>query len=117
MTSQAQALRGLQNVRGLVFFAFPLHPAGKPSEERAKHLSDIEIPMLFLQGARDDLAHLDLLQPVVRNLGKRATLKLLDGADHSFHVGAKSGRNDAQVRAEALDAMLAWIEAQRTPKP
>src|SRR5262249_13581677 len=117
MTSQAQALAPLDHVHGLVFLAFPLHPAGKPSDERAKHLAEIKIPLLFLQGSNDDLAHLDLLKHVVKSLGKRATVKLLDGADHSFHVPAKSGRKDADVRAEALDTMLAWIEAQRTPKP
>src|SRR5262249_55907774 len=117
MTSQAQAIQPLDHVHGLVFFAFPLHPAGKPSDERAKHLADIKIPMLFLQGAKDDLAHLDLLELVVKRLGKRATLRVLEAADHSFHVPAKSGRKDADVRAEALDAMLAWVEAQRTPKP
>lgn len=117
MTSQAQALEPLARVRGLAFIAFPLHPVGKPSDERAKHLADIKIPMLFLQGTKDDLAHLALLEPVVKSLGQRAALKLLDGADHSFHVPAKSGRKDADIRVEALDAMAAWIEAQRTPKP
>jgi len=109
MTSQAQALKPLPGVRGLVFLGFPLHPAGKPSDERAAHLSDVRIPMLFLQGDRDDLAALDLLNPVVTRLGKLATLKVLKGADHSFHVQAKSGRTDAEVRDEALDAFLSWI--------
>lgn len=111
MTSQAQALEPLPNVRGLIFFAFPLHPAGKPSDERAKHLDDVRIPMLFLQGTRDDLAHLDLLAPVVKRLGDRATLKLYDDADHSFHVRAKSGRTDAEARARMLDDAAAWIES------
>jgi uncharacterized protein len=109
MTSQAQALAPLAGVRGLVFFAFPLHPAGKPSDERAKHLSDVDIPMLFLSGANDALASLDLLRPVVQKLGARATLKLIDGADHSFHVPAKSGRKDSEVLAEVLDTAAAWM--------
>lgn len=109
MTSQAQALGALPNVRGLIFFGFPLHPAGKPSDERAKHLDDVNIPMLFLQGANDALATLDLLKPVVRRLGKRATLELYEHADHSFHVPAKSGRKDADVLAEILDAAADWM--------
>jgi uncharacterized protein len=109
MTSQAQALEPLPGVSGLIFFAFPLHPAGKPSDERAKHLGDVKIPMLFLTGTRDDLAHLDLLQPVVASLGKRATLTLSPDADHSFHVPAKAGRKDPDVLAELLDAAAAWM--------
>jgi predicted alpha/beta-hydrolase family hydrolase len=108
MTSQAQAAVPLPGVRGLAFLAFPLHPAGKPSDERAAHLFDVKIPMLFLQGTRDTLADLQLLRPVVDKLGKRATLKLLDDADHSFHVAASTGRKDADVRGEALDAMVRW---------
>jgi predicted alpha/beta-hydrolase family hydrolase len=111
MTSQAQALAPLPNVRGLIFFGFPLHPAGKPSDERAKHLSDVEIPMLFLQGTNDALATLDLLKPVVNRIGKRATLKLYEHADHSFHVPAKSGRKDAEVLAEILDEAASWMLA------
>jgi len=111
MTSQAQAAAPLAGVRGLIFFAFPLHPANKPSRERAKHLSDIRIPMLFLQGTRDALAFLDELKPVCASLGKRATLALFEGADHSFHVPARSGRTDAQVRGEMLDVVLKWIDA------
>lgn len=109
MTSQAQAIAPLPNVKGLVFFAFPLHPAGKPSHERATHLADITIPMMFLSGSNDALASLGLLRPAVSALGKRATLTLLDGADHSFHVPAKSGRKDADVLAEALDTAAAWM--------
>jgi hypothetical protein len=97
-------------VRGLVFVGFPLHPAGKPSQERAKHLADVKVPMLFLQGTRDALAELTLLQPVCKSLGKRATLKLFAEADHSFHVPAKSGRKDAEVFAELLDVTAAWIK-------
>ena len=109
MTSQAQALQPLTNVRGLVFFAFPLHPAGKPSIERAKHLSDVSIPMLFIQGSNDDLASLELLTAVIDQLGARATLKLLPDADHSFHVPARTGRRDPEVRAEALRAATEWM--------
>jgi predicted alpha/beta-hydrolase family hydrolase len=111
MTSQAQALDPLPNVRGLVFFGFPLHPAGKPGDERAKHLDDVKIPMLFLQGTNDALATLDFLKPVVKNLGRRATLSLFEHADHSFHVPAKSGRKDPEVLAEILDEAVAWMSA------
>ncbi|MEQ1820821.1 MAG: alpha/beta family hydrolase [Terricaulis sp.] len=109
MTSQAQALDALPNVRGLIFFAFPLHPAGKPSDERAKHLDDVAIPMLFLQGTNDALAALDLLKPVAKKLGKRATLALFEHADHSFHAPAKSGRKDPEVLKEILDTATSWI--------
>ena len=111
MTSQAQAVEALPGVRGLIFIGFPLHPPKKPSKERAAHLSKIEIPMLFLQGTRDDLAEIKLLQPVVRQLRRRATLTLFPDADHSFHVRARSGRTDAEVMAAMLDAMTAWIRA------
>jgi hypothetical protein len=111
MTSQAQAKAPLGGVRGLVFFAFPLHPAGKPSEERAAHLTDVALPMLFLQGTHDALAELALLQHTVAGLGERATLELIADADHSFHVPAKTGRKDPDVLAEALDRVAAWIAA------
>jgi predicted alpha/beta-hydrolase family hydrolase len=111
MTSQAQSLQPLPNVRGLVFFAFPLHPAGKPSDERATHLTNIDIPMLFIQGTNDDLASLELLHPVIERLGTRATLKLLEHADHSFHVPARTGRRDPQVREEALRAAVEWMSS------
>jgi uncharacterized protein len=110
MTSQAQAKAPLQGVRGLAFLGFPLHPAGRPSQDRAQHLFDVQIPMLFLQGTRDALATLDQLEPVCRALGARATLQLFAEADHSFHVPARSGRRDAQVRSEMLDALAAWID-------
>ena len=109
MTSQAQAKAPLDGVRGLFFFAFPLHNAGKPSIERAPHLSDVAIPMLFLQGTNDALAQLDLLEGVVTGLGARATLDLIPDADHSFHVPAKTGRKDPEVLAEALDRAAAWM--------
>ena len=109
MTSQAQADSPLPGVRGLAFLGFPLHPAGKPGAERADHLSRVQIPMLFVSGSRDALAELDLLRPVVAKLGDRATLHLVDQADHSFKVAAKSGRTPAEAEAEALDAMAGWM--------
>jgi predicted alpha/beta-hydrolase family hydrolase len=111
MTSQAQAAAPLPDVRGLAFVGFPLHPAGKPSTDRADHLAKIELPMLFLQGTRDSLAEVALIEGVVQRLGPRATLHLVDGADHSFHVLARSGRNDAEVLGEILDAFAKWVEA------
>src|ERR1700674_1095359 len=111
MTSQAQAASPLPGVRGLVFLGFPLHAAGKPSDERGKHLFEVKIPMLFLQGMRDDLADLTLLQPLVAGLGPRATLKLFRDADHSFHVPARTGRKDAEVRDELSDAFADWVKA------
>jgi predicted alpha/beta-hydrolase family hydrolase len=110
MTSQAQAAAPLPGVRGLVFLGFPLHPAGKPSDARAEHLSDVHIPMLFLQGTRDALADLSLLEPVAQRLGGRASLRLLEDADHSFHVPARSGRKDADVLGAMLDALAEWSE-------
>ena len=109
MTSQAQAGSPLPGVHGLVFLGFPLHPAGKPSDERAAHLSDVAVPMLFLQGTRDELADTDLLQSLVKRLGERATLQLFADADHSFHVPARSGRKDAEVMSEMLDVVAVWI--------
>ncbi len=109
MTSQAQAIEPLPNVRGLVFLGFPLHPAGKPSADRAAHLFDLQIPLLFLQGTRDALADLSFLDPVCERLGSRATLQLVAEADHSFHVPARTGKKDPQVLAELLDVMTAWI--------
>jgi predicted alpha/beta-hydrolase family hydrolase len=115
MTSQAQAAAPLDGVRGLAFFGFPLHPAGKPSSDRAKHLGDIKIPMLFLQGSRDSLAELSLLEPVVKSLKRRAALHVVKDADHSFHVPARSGRNDGEVMDEILDAFVAWVGGIETP--
>lgn len=109
MTSQAQAKSPLDAVKGLVFFAFPLHPSGKPATGRADHLRDVLVPMLFLQGTKDTLAELDLLKPVVSALGDRATLVLAEDADHSFHVPAKTGRKDADVLAELLDRAVGWM--------
>ncbi len=100
----------LSGVWGLAFVGFPLHPAGKPSNDRAKHLAEVKVPMLFLQGTRDTLAELTLLEPVVASLGSRASLHIVREADHSFHVLARSGRNDREVMTEILDAFAGWIE-------
>jgi hypothetical protein len=109
MTSQTQAATPLPGMRGLVFFAFPLHPAGKPAVSRADYLAKVALPMLFLQGTRDALAELKLLEPIVEALGPRAKLILAPEADHSFHVPAKSGRNDKDVLATLLDSVAAWM--------
>jgi hypothetical protein len=116
MTSQAQAAAPLEGVAGLAFFGFPLHPAGKPSRERAAHLADVKIPMLFLQGTRDALAELSELEPVCKSLGSRATLKLFDDADHSFHVPVRSGRKDAEVLSQVLEAFAGWLGKIRTTR-
>lgn len=108
MTSQAQTAKPLPDVRGLAFVGFPLHPAKKPSIERAMHLTDVAVPMLFMQGTRDDLADLTLLEPIVEKLGTRATLKKIAGADHSFHVLARSGRNDREVMEELAEKIASW---------
>lgn len=112
MTSQAQAIGPLEGVRGLVFFAFPLHPAGKPAATRAEHLFAVRIPMLFVQGSRDALAAMDLLRPVLERLGDRAGLALAEEADHAFHVPAGTGRRDADVRDALLDSAAAWMLAR-----
>jgi len=112
MTSQAQAEAALIGVAGLVFLGFPLHAPGKPSDERAAHLADVKVPMVFLQGTRDDFATLDLLRPLVKRLGKRATLEIFDDADHSFHVPARSGRTDAEVMSDVLDRSVRWMREQ-----
>jgi uncharacterized protein len=108
MTSQAQAASPLADVRGLVFLGFPLHPPKQPSETRAQHLFEVKIPLLFLQGTRDTFAELSLLRPLVTRLGGRATLTLIQDADHSFHVPARTGRTDAQVQTEMLHALSSW---------
>ena len=112
MTSQAQAEAALPGVTGLVFLGFPLHAPGKPSDDRAAHLEEVKVPMLFLQGTRDDFATLDLLGPLAKRLGKRATLELFDLADHSFHVPKSSGRTDAEVMNELLDRSARWMRGQ-----
>ncbi len=110
MTSQAQAETPLPDVIGLVFLGFPLHPANKPSDERARHLSAVVIPMLFLQGTRDALAEPALLRAALARLGDRATLIPVEDADHSFHVPVRSGRSDEQVLANMLDDLVAWMQ-------
>jgi uncharacterized protein len=111
MTSQAQAITPLAGVHGLAFVGFPLHPAGKPSDTRAKHLSDVHIPLLFVQGTRDKLAELPLLEPIVKRLGAAATLHLVREADHSFHVLVRSGRTDGDAMSEIIATLSAWIGA------
>jgi predicted alpha/beta-hydrolase family hydrolase len=108
MTSIAQAEEPLAGVRGLVFLGFPLHPPGRPADKRAEHLAQVRIPMLFLQGDRDEFADLKLLRPVVKQLGERATLHLVEGGDHSFHVLKRSGRTDVEVMAELVETIVAW---------
>jgi uncharacterized protein len=110
MTSQAAAQGALENVKGLIFFGFPLHPPKRPGTKRAEHLAKVKMPMLFLQGTRDTLADLDLLRPVVADLGARAKLHVIETADHSFHVPKKSGRNDAEVLRELAETAAAWMQ-------
>jgi predicted alpha/beta-hydrolase family hydrolase len=112
MTSQAQALQPLPGVRGIAFLGFPLHPPGRPSDERGRHLFDVQVPMLFLQGTRDEFAELALIEPLVSRLGKRATLKLFQDADHSYHVPARSGRKDPEIRNELARTLVRWIESE-----
>jgi predicted alpha/beta-hydrolase family hydrolase len=112
MTSLAASKSPLPRVQGLIFFAFPLHPSKRPGDARAKHLSQVTVPMLFLQGTRDTLAELDLLLPVCERLGPRATLHILEGADHSFHVLKRSGRTDEQVMVELADVVSGWTQLQ-----
>jgi predicted alpha/beta-hydrolase family hydrolase len=114
MTTQAQAAEPLPGVRGIVLVGFPLHPSGKPSTERAAHLSDVKVPMLFLQGTRDALADLDLITQATASLGKSVTLHVVEAADHAFHVLVRSGRNDEQVREELLDTMACWMKKRRS---
>jgi uncharacterized protein len=111
MTSQAQASEPLPGVRGLAFLAFPLHPAGQPSDTRAQHLERVRIPMLFLQGTRDQLADGVLLRALIARLGAHATLSPIESADHSFHVAARSARRDGEVRDEVLRRLAAWIDS------
>src|SRR6266446_1087084 len=110
MTSQAAAQRPLVGVRGLMFFGFPLHPPNQPGTKRADHLAKVAMPMLFLQGTRDTLADLKLLRPVCRKLGSRATLHVIETADHSFHVLKKSGRSDPEVLRELAEKAVSWAD-------
>lgn len=113
MTSQAQAESPLPGVRGIVFLAFPLHPAKRPGNERARHLFDVRIPMLFLQGTRDELAETQLLEPLLAKLGKSTSSMLIEDADHSFHVPARSGRNDSDVLTQVATTLAHWAESLR----
>lgn len=112
MTSQAQAARALDDVAGLVFVGFPLHPAGKPDTGRAKHLAEVQVPMIFLQGDRDALADIELMRGTVADLGPAASLHVIAGADHAFHVLARSGRSNADVIEELADFTARWMTAQ-----
>lgn len=109
MTSRAMAEAPMPGIAGLAFLGFPLHPAGKPSDERAAHLSDVSVPMLFVQGTRDRLATLDLLHPVIDGLGDRATLHIVDGGDHSLAVPKRSGRTSDEVLNEVASTMAQWM--------
>jgi predicted alpha/beta-hydrolase family hydrolase len=109
MTSQAQAESPLPGVRGLVFLGFPLHPPGRPSDERGGHLLEVQVPMLFLQGTRDEFASLSLLRPLIERLGERARLTLIEDADHSFRVPARAGRKSGEVIGGMLDTLAAWM--------
>ena len=114
MTSQAQAEVGLPQVQGLVFFGFPLHAAKTPSTTRAEHLAGVQIPMLFLQGTRDSLAELELLTPTIEALGSRATLSVIEGADHSFRVPARLHRTDPEVLEGMLSVAAKWMSQPST---
>jgi len=108
MTSTAQAEAPLPSVRGLVFLGFPLHPPGRPDDKRAEHLARVQIPMLFLQGDRDEFADLQLLRPVVKRLGERATLHLVEGGDHSFKVPKRTGKTEEAVMSELVQTIANW---------
>ena len=114
MTSQAQASQPMPGVRGLVFFGFPLHPPGRPGTSRAEHLTAVDVPMLFLQGTRDEFAQRDLLQQVVRGLGDRATLHLVEDGDHSFKVPKRTGKSETDVMNELADTFVEWADKWRT---
>ena len=117
MTSQAAAAAPMPGLRGIAFLGFPLHPPGRPSVDRAEHLRNVRLPMLFLQGTRDRLADIALMAEVVRQLGGRATLRLLKGADHSFHAPARNAPGAAEIKREMLDAFGAWVEAATVRAP
>jgi len=108
MTSQAQAHEPLPGVHGLAFLGFPLHPPGRPGTSRAEHLSAVQVPMLFLQGTRDEFAGLDLLRPIVKTLGTSVTLHIVEGGDHSFKVLKRTGRDETDVMNELADTITAW---------
>jgi predicted alpha/beta-hydrolase family hydrolase len=108
MTSQAQALSPLPDVMGLIFFGFPLHPARQPATSRGVHLFDVHVPMLFLQGANDALASAPVIEELIESLKGRATLRMFENADHSFHAPRRSGCSDAEIAAQMLDAVVSW---------
>jgi predicted alpha/beta-hydrolase family hydrolase len=110
MTSLAASEGRIEGSRGIIFFGFPLHAPGKPSADRGDHLAEVACPTLFLQGTKDKLADLDLLRPVCKKLGRKATLHIVDDADHSFHVPKRSGRNDDEVLEELADTIASWVE-------
>jgi hypothetical protein len=116
MTSLAEAKQPLANVRGLLFFGFPLHAAGKPSIERGMHLFKVGKPMLFLQGSRDGLADLQLLKPLCERLGRRAELFVVEGGDHSFHMPKRSGRSDDEVLGELAAKAASWAAGIMGPE-
>jgi hypothetical protein len=117
MTSQAQAAFPLPGVQGIAFVGFPLHRPKQPSDTRFRHLLDVKLPTLFLQGTHDALADLELLEPLIAQLGERATLKVFQDADHSFHVPARTGRKDPEVIADLAQALTDWIASITTPVP
>ena len=110
MTSHAAAQEVLGDVRGLVFYGFPLHPPGRPGTKRADHLPNVTVPMLFLQGTRDAFADLKLLRPICEKLGARATLHVIENADHSFHMPKASGRSDTEVLRELVETTASWAD-------
>ena len=118
MTSGAAAREPLPGVKGLIFFGFPLHPPGNAGTARADHLSQVTVPMLFIQGTRDSLADLELIKEVEGRLGSKALLHIVDGGDHSFHVPKRTGKSDAQVLAEIAGVVADWISsAGHSPNP
>jgi hypothetical protein len=112
MSSLAASQTPLPGVRGIVFFAFPLHPPGKPGTERAEHLFKVDVPILFLQGPRDTLATPELLKPIIEKLGKRGTLHMIEGGDHSFKVLKSSGRTEKEVIEELVSTAAVWMSKQ-----
>lgn len=115
MTSRAQAETPLDGVRGLVFLGFPLHAAGRPDDARAAHLERVALPMLFVQGTRDRLADLDLMRGVCAGLGARATLHVVEGGDHSFHVLKRSGRTDEEALQQVARTVAEWAAGLLQP--
>ena len=113
MSSSLASQEDLPSVRGIVFFGFPLHAPGEHSSNRGTHLFDVKQPMLFIQGTRDKLADLSLLEPIVKKIGRRASLHIVEGGDHSFHVLKSSGRTNAEVLQEVVDVSAAWMVSKK----